>query len=66
MGAWAFIDPYLEWVLAHIDAKQPARALYRAARIRFAGDRHDVEASGRSWQAFLSTTPSGEITHKSS
>jgi 2-oxoglutarate dehydrogenase E1 component len=21
MGAWAFIDPYLEWVLAHIDAK---------------------------------------------
>jgi 2-oxoglutarate dehydrogenase E1 component len=21
MGSWAFIDPYLEWVLAHIDAK---------------------------------------------
>ncbi|HBF31051.1 MAG TPA: 2-oxoglutarate dehydrogenase E1 component, partial [Rhizobium sp.] len=21
MGAWSFIDPYLEWVLAHIDAK---------------------------------------------
>ncbi|MCT7666370.1 2-oxoglutarate dehydrogenase E1 component [Shinella kummerowiae] len=21
MGGWAFIDPYLEWVLAHIDAK---------------------------------------------
>jgi 2-oxoglutarate dehydrogenase E1 component len=25
MGAWSFIDPYLEWVLAHIDAKyQPS------------------------------------------
>jgi 2-oxoglutarate dehydrogenase E1 component len=25
MGAWSFIEPYLEWVLAHIDAKfQPA------------------------------------------
>ena len=27
MGAWAFIEPYLEWVLAHIGAKQ-ARARY--------------------------------------
>ncbi|MDN2565693.1 2-oxoglutarate dehydrogenase E1 component [Aquibium sp. A9E412] len=29
MGAWAFIDPYLEWVLQHIDAK------YK--RVRYAG-----------------------------
>jgi 2-oxoglutarate dehydrogenase E1 component len=29
MGAWAFIDPYLEWVLAHIDAKHQ--------RVRYAG-----------------------------
>ena len=29
MGAWAFIDPYLEWVLAHIDAKHK--------RVRYAG-----------------------------
>ncbi len=27
MGAWAFIEPYLEWVLAHIGAKH-ARAQY--------------------------------------
>jgi len=27
MGAWSFIEPYLEWVLAHIDAKHP-RARY--------------------------------------
>ncbi len=29
MGAWAFIDPYLEWVLAHIDAKHK--------RVRYTG-----------------------------
>jgi len=29
MGSWAFIDPYLEWVLAHIDAKHQ--------RVRYAG-----------------------------
>ncbi len=29
MGAWAFIDPYLEWVLAHIDAKHQ--------RVRYTG-----------------------------
>ena len=29
MGAWAFIDPYLEWVLAHIEAKHQ--------RVRYAG-----------------------------
>jgi 2-oxoglutarate dehydrogenase E1 component len=29
MGAWAFIDPYLEWVLGHIDAKHK--------RVRYAG-----------------------------
>lgn len=29
MGAWAFIDPYLEWVLAHINAKHQ--------RIRYTG-----------------------------
>ncbi len=29
MGAWSFIDPYLEWVLAHIGAKHP--------RVRYAG-----------------------------
>ena len=29
MGAWSFIDPYLEWVLAHIDAKHQ--------RVRYAG-----------------------------
>ncbi len=29
MGPWAFIDPYLEWVLAHIDAKHQ--------RVRYTG-----------------------------
>ena len=29
MGSWAFIDPYLEWVLAHIDAKHQ--------RVRYTG-----------------------------
>lgn len=29
MGSWGFIDPYLEWVLAHIDAKHQ--------RVRYAG-----------------------------
>ncbi|MEX0343393.1 MAG: 2-oxoglutarate dehydrogenase E1 component [Rhizobiaceae bacterium] len=29
MGAWAFVDPYLEWVLAHINAKHQ--------RVRYAG-----------------------------
>lgn len=29
MGAWSFIDPYLEWLLAHIDAKHQ--------RVRYAG-----------------------------
>ncbi len=29
MGAWSFIDPYLEWVLAHIDAKHQ--------RVRYSG-----------------------------
>jgi 2-oxoglutarate dehydrogenase E1 component len=29
MGAWAFIDPYLEWVLAHIEAKHQ--------RVRYTG-----------------------------
>jgi 2-oxoglutarate dehydrogenase E1 component len=29
MGAWSFIDPYLEWVLQHIDAKNK--------RVRYAG-----------------------------
>ncbi|UXN02917.1 MULTISPECIES: 2-oxoglutarate dehydrogenase E1 component [unclassified Bartonella] len=27
MGAWSFVEPYIEWVLAHIDAKYP-RARY--------------------------------------
>ncbi|WP_421856242.1 2-oxoglutarate dehydrogenase E1 component [Oricola sp.] len=32
MGSWAFIDPYLEWVLAHINAKhQRVRYTGRAA-----------------------------------
>ena len=29
MGAWSFIDPYLEWVLAHINAKH--------SRVRYTG-----------------------------
>ncbi|WP_319519103.1 2-oxoglutarate dehydrogenase E1 component [uncultured Martelella sp.] len=29
MGAWSFIEPYLEWVLTHIDAKH--------SRVRYAG-----------------------------
>jgi 2-oxoglutarate dehydrogenase E1 component len=29
MGSWSFIEPYLEWVLAHIDAKHQ--------RVRYAG-----------------------------
>jgi 2-oxoglutarate dehydrogenase complex dehydrogenase (E1) component-like enzyme len=44
MGAWAFIDPYLEWVLAHIDAKYPASALHRPSGFGLDGDRPDVEA----------------------
>ena len=46
MGAWAFVDPYLEWVLAQIDAKHQRRALYRPAGVGLDGDRPDVEASG--------------------
>jgi 2-oxoglutarate dehydrogenase complex dehydrogenase (E1) component-like enzyme len=33
MGAWSFIEPYLEWVLAHIDAKHSGSAT-PAARLR--------------------------------
>ena len=34
MGAWSFIEPYLEWVLDQIGAKQQAAALCRARRPR--------------------------------
>jgi 2-oxoglutarate dehydrogenase E1 component len=27
MGAWTFIEPYIEWVLAHIEAKHSVRAM---------------------------------------
>ncbi|MFL0690786.1 MAG: hypothetical protein ACJLUP_01195 [Agrobacterium tumefaciens] len=44
MGSWSFIDPYLEWVLAHIDAKyQRVRYTGRPARC-LAGNWPDVEA----------------------
>ncbi len=50
MGAWSFIDPYLEWVLAHIDAKHQRVALYRPSGRRLAGDRPDVASIWRSSQ----------------
>ena len=32
MGAWSFVEPYLEWVLAHAGAKVEARRATPAAR----------------------------------
>ena len=34
MGAWSFVEPYLEWVLDQIGAKQRAAALRRPRRPR--------------------------------
>ena len=46
MGAWHFIEPYLEWVLNQIDA--PNKRPRYAGRAGVGGDGHrfDVEASG--------------------
>ena len=46
MGAWHFIEPYLEWVLNQVNGVEPASALCRPRRFR--RDRHwsDVQASG--------------------
>jgi 2-oxoglutarate dehydrogenase E1 component len=44
MGAWHFVEPYLEWVLPRSNAEAPASALCRPSGFRL--DRHgpDVEA----------------------
>jgi 2-oxoglutarate dehydrogenase E1 component len=34
MGAWTFIEPYLEWVLAQVGAKAQASALCRPPGVR--------------------------------
>jgi 2-oxoglutarate dehydrogenase E1 component len=45
MGAWAFIEPNIEWVLAKINAKHSVRAM-PAVRGGGHGDRPDVETQG--------------------
>ena len=46
MGAWSFVEPYLEWVLGQVGGKSKRRALRRPAGRGGDGDRPDVEASG--------------------
>ena len=45
MGAWTFVEPYLEWVLGPGRRQVEARALRRPAGRRRDGDRPDVQAS---------------------
>ncbi len=52
MGAWMFVEPYLEWVLAHAGSKVRAAALCRAPGLRLDRRRPDVEAPAQ-LQAFL-------------
>jgi 2-oxoglutarate dehydrogenase complex dehydrogenase (E1) component-like enzyme len=47
MGAWSFIEPYLEWVLAHIDAKYQ--------RVRYTGR----PASASTATGLMSATKAG-------
>ena len=48
MGAWTFVEPYLEWVLAQVGGKSEARPLRRPSRLGGDGDRHDVASIWRS------------------
>ena len=45
MGAWTFVEPYLEWVLGQVGGKSKRAALRRPSGRRGDGDRPDVEAS---------------------
>ena len=44
MGAWTFVEPYLEWVLGQIGAKKPRPRYVGRAAAAATGDRPDVEA----------------------
>ena len=44
MGAFPFIEPYLEWVLAQLGAKNASGRLRRPSRLGGDGDRPDVAA----------------------
>ncbi len=46
MGAWFFVDAFLEWVLNQIGAKHQQRALCRPSGLGLDRGRPDVEASG--------------------
>ena len=46
MGAWHFVEHYLEWVLNQIEAKNQAAALRDAPGLGLDRGRPDVEASG--------------------
>ena len=46
MGAWSFVEPYLEWVLEPDRRQAPAAALCRPPGVGGDRDRPDVEASG--------------------
>ena len=48
MGAWTFVEPYLEWVLAQVGAQAAAAALCRPAGGGGDGDRADVAGTWRS------------------
>ncbi len=52
MGAWVFVDIFLQWVLNQIEGEAPARALYRAAGVGFDRGRADVAASGAAQAVF--------------
>jgi 2-oxoglutarate dehydrogenase E1 component len=44
MGAWAFVQPYLEWVLGRMAARRSTGRAMSAARLGRHRDRPDVEA----------------------
>ena len=46
MGAWNFIDPYLEWVLVQVNYGQTRPRYIGRPRRRRDGDRAHVQASG--------------------
>ena len=45
MGAWSFVEPYLEWVLGQVGGKSKRAALRRPSGVGGDRDRPDVEAS---------------------
>ena len=47
MGAWSFVDPYLEWVLAQTGGKGQAAALCGQTRRRLSSDRDDARSMWR-------------------